>query len=161
SGETARSLTEVSASDDAIFVASMGSDCLCVSVSRLRADSGVPDWRVDLNDAYYVSQPAYARGRVFFETSDGTYYGTRYLVGLNPDTGADAFRVAIDSPFASRQFVAPTPYLGDLLVTSQRGFSSDDQKTGALHWSGATVFEEGWTPTVEGDRVFSYPEHSK
>ncbi|MBX9791249.1 MAG: PQQ-binding-like beta-propeller repeat protein [Pirellulales bacterium] len=123
----------------------------------LNAYSGAIVW--DHTNLDRINPPAYANGKAYVVTvrqDTGPHLGG-HLRAYDIQTGAAIF----DTPISqSLRFLSPTPFGDDLYLGQAGGAApgvySYDGATGQLNWSATGLFDNGWTPAVDSQYVYSY-----
>ncbi len=110
----------------------------------------------DFGPVNSVNPPAYANGAVYLQTGKGISSLDPYLYAFDAADGTPRFRV----PFGAQweQYLAPTPYLGDVFVNGgyYGGAYRFDGANGAQRWFADLPQYDVWTPAVDATYVYAY-----
>jgi outer membrane protein assembly factor BamB len=131
------------------------------SVFALDAETGATRW----SKTFYaygmpsaggvanVSQAAYANGRVYVQSTN--HQTDSYLWCFDANTSGLVFRTPFDCQW--EKHYAPVVVGNEAYITTGWGsFQSHDATTGAFRWASGGGYMDGFSPAVEGDRIYQY-----
>jgi hypothetical protein len=122
------------------------------------AATGLTVWSYpDFGAVNSVNPPAYANGAVYLQTGKGSVSPpSPYLYAFDGANGTPRFRVPFEAQW--EQYLAPTPYLGDVFVNGgyYGGAYRFDSANGTQRWFAALPQYDIWTPAVDGTYVYAY-----
>jgi Leucine-rich repeat (LRR) protein len=121
-------------------------------VRALNSASGADLWEISYDDIHSLNPPAYANGKVFFQTGG---HSDSFLRGVNATTGAIEFASAYSNQWSNYQ--APTPFEDDIYVSggSQGGVYGFTQAGEQKFFNGLQGYDE-WTPSVDSEFTYAY-----
>ena len=140
---------QVSAANNKVFVSGRGNSKTLQAFSN---SNGTEQWSIDYGNINSIDAPAYANGKVFFQTGG---HGDSYLRGVNAATGTLEFESSYGNQWSS--YMAPTPYEDDIYISGgtyggMYGFT----QTGEEKFFNSLEQVAGWTPSVSANTVYSY-----
>lgn len=143
---------------DALTPATEGGGRVFVSsnngrMAALDARTGTTSWTYDFNNGSMLDAPAYGNGRVYVGTGG---HSDTFLYGLDAASGAVVFR----TPFGNQwsHWFAPVVSGGRVFKAGggYGGMYAFDAASGDRRWFQELSQDDGWTPAVDGSRVYAY-----
>lgn len=140
---------QISAAENKVYVTSITGT---KKVQAFNSSSGTELWSLDFGSINSITPPAYANGKVFFQTGG---HSDSFLRGVNATTGTVEFESSYGNQWSN--YFAPTPYENDIYIAGgyyggMYGFT----QTGEEKFFTSLEQYDGWTPSVDDTLMYGY-----
>lgn len=146
-------LNPVAAANGSVFVTENSYFGANQRIAALDAANGVTKWTQDYGNIHSIHPPAYANGKVYFQTGG---HEDSFLRALDAETGQLIFKSAYTNQWS--RYFAPTPFDGGVYVAGgyYGGAFGFDAGSGDQIWFVGTNQYDEWTPAVDDQFVYAY-----
>jgi len=148
-----RSLHPAIVAEGKVFVSESTSYSADQSIAAIDVTDGSVLWTNGYGNISSIDPPAYADGKVYFQTGG---HSDSYLRSLDATTGSLVFQSSYNNQWS--RYYSPTPYAGNIYLNGgyYGGAYNFNGNTGGELWFADLTQYDQWTPAVDENYLYAY-----